>query len=166
MIQILSTNFVREGVTRIEGFSQFILPKVFTQAVLMLSSLKSPDLKNYQYQLVDIHNFDDLINFIKSLLDDEEYWIAFEENYFQKKHLFETFHDRNFVDIKKSVQSALSAICKSSGIHELLNVIFHGMHILGCDLGHDSNTLNGEEFLKLYLSDNPKERSLGLRKIV
>jgi len=39
------------------------------------------------------------------------------------------------------------------------------MHILGCDLGTGASTVRGDEFLKLYLSDNPKERTSGLRKM-
>jgi hypothetical protein len=69
------------------------------------------------------------------------------------------------VDIKDSLISALLEFSNSKNTNQLIDNIFGLMHILGYDLGKDSSTIMGDEFLKLYLSDNPKERTPGLRKM-
>jgi hypothetical protein len=73
LIQILSLKFIRDNITRIEGFSNYALPRVFSQAILMLSSLKMSGTKGYEYHLDGISNFDELMCFFKSLVEDDEY---------------------------------------------------------------------------------------------
>lgn len=44
--------------------------------------------------------------------------------------------------------------------------MFESMHLLKIDLGKDAPSESSNDFLALYLSDNPKERSCGLRKYI
>jgi len=69
----MSTDFVRDGFTRSEGFSTFHLPHVFSKSVLMLSSLRTDNLQKYKYIIKGISSLDDLKDFIHGVLADTSY---------------------------------------------------------------------------------------------
>lgn len=82
------------------------------------------------------------------------------------KHLLETYHNRNYSDLRDSFLSSLNTLINCATINELVREIFQLMHILHIDLGKDNPSESSLDFLKLYLSDDPKTRSLGARKML
>lgn len=69
----MSLPFIRDGLTRPDSFNNYVLPKVFTKLVLMLSSFRAENLVVYEYGLPNIFNFTDLIAKINETLQSADF---------------------------------------------------------------------------------------------
>jgi hypothetical protein len=71
--QVMSTKIVRNGITQVERFSQYKIPKIFTKLVLMFSPLIKSSLIKHEYRLQGMATFDDLKKHLNALNSSKDY---------------------------------------------------------------------------------------------
>lgn len=164
-IQILSSTFVRDGLTNPELFSGFNLPKIFTKMVYMLSYLRRDNLDIFEYKIRDINSLNELKTFIRKLLANESFLGELRAFLNANNDLLETFNHYNGVkDVEKSMIDTLTKMSNVSNVNELCNLIFTLMEKLGRDLCTDSTSFeSADSFFSTYMKSDDNVRTLGCR---
>jgi len=160
LIQIMSSTFVRKGISNFELFYGFKIPKFFGKLVLSLSYLQRTDLSTYSYVINDISNLSDLRCFINDLLEDNNYFKDLEKELDNNKYLLETYHlfvdkegNVKFKDIIHAFKSILINLRDANNVNDLVSTIFTISEKMGRDFCQDNNSFDScEYFFKLYLA--------------
>jgi hypothetical protein len=69
----MATSFIRNGLTQVEQFSNYKLPKIFTKLVLMFSPLIKDNLIKHEFVIEDFGSLDTFRTYIDGVLHDEQF---------------------------------------------------------------------------------------------
>lgn len=73
LVQVLSTTFMREGLSNHMLMGAYKLPKIFTKLVYSLSFLRRADLKVFEYNVKEFSSFATFIKYCETLLESDTY---------------------------------------------------------------------------------------------
>lgn len=164
-VQLMSSTFVRDGISNPELFNGFVLPKVFTKMVYMLSYLRRDNLSTFEYNIDGIASLAELKTYCRTLIESESFIEELKDFLHANSDYLETFnHFQGVKDVELSMVSTLTKLSNVNSVNDLCNIIFTFMEKLGRDLCNDATSFETmPEFFFIYLSSEDKVRTLGCR---